>query len=160
MAQVTKIKRVLTSVVTLCITAAVALNAAPAAEQVTADSRAKCSVDTLGFAGEVVGVYRIGAPGETGESADTVRRMMHMEGVVPDSAVTVETDETQCIAAANVYGQHFRIDSLDRVVVVRFDSMRAIVRDIYAPPGSPLTTYVVIHLITNASFAVKDTLWY
>lgn len=156
----TKPRRVLTIGAMLGITATIAVNAVLAAERVSGTSPTRCSADTLGFGGEVLELFRVAAAGENTVVADTVRRMMRMQGIVPDSAVTLETNETQCIAAANVYGHHFPIDSLDRVVVVRVDSMRAVVRDIYEPPGSPLTTYVVVHLITNASFAVNDTLWY
>lgn len=159
MATMTILGRVFMLGAALFVTSTVAVQADAPSEGTLRAEPPKCAADT-GIGGVVLELYRLAAGGESGDLYDEVRAKVGIHSVIPDSMVVLETDESQCWSAAAVYDQQFGMDSLDRVVVVRVDSMRAIYRDEYRPPGTPMTTGVVAHLITNAAFVVRDTLWY
>lgn len=124
------------------------------------DPTTLCPPAAARFPTRLLALYRSAAAGANGELRSRIRSKLRLEGTVPDSLVTLETNSIQCSTARAVYAAHFQLDSLDGAVVVRVDTMRAIVRMRYRAPGALPRGEVTPHLMTSASFAVADTLWY
>lgn len=93
---------------------------------------------------------------------EAYRGDLRLSTPLDSTQVVAETADSVCAAAHALYATQFRTSSLDRMIVIKLDTVRAIIRDRYqAATATTITTSASPHLITNAPFTtVIDTIWY